>query len=396
MMGGIANRHCSRLSATVALLVSVVVLVSPAGAAAQGAAAGHVYVLNNDLAGANSITVFARAADGGLSDPRVVPIGGRGSLAAFSDGTQGSVIITPDGQRLFAVDAGSDQISVIDVRGGQLAVVGVFGSAGAGPVSLTYGAGLLYVLNAANASDSSANVAGFSVDSSGALHSIPGAIRPLSSAHPNPAQVLLDPQRRTLLVTEKGTNLIDVYQVGGDGSLTGPTTVHSSGNFPFGMSFVQSAGQSELIVADAVAAPNGTGGVTAYSLVDRLLNLQGPVFDGQIAPCWLVTTADGRFAYTSNADSRSISGYRIGSDGGLSLLNADGVTGLTPSDTFPLEVAQSRDSRFLYVLDSRLLLKTPGPATLGGYRIESNGALTSVVDEAKITLPFSAIGQAAD
>jgi hypothetical protein len=166
------------------------------------------------------------------------------------------------------------QISVIDVRGGQLAVAGVSGSAGAGPLSLTYGGGLLYVLNAANASDSPANVAGFSVDSSGALHSIPGAIRPLSSAHPNPAQVLLDPQRHTLLVTEKGTNLIDVYQVGGDGSLTGPTTVHSSGNIPFGMSFVQSGGQSEVIVADAAAAPYGTGGVTAYSLVDRLLNLQ--------------------------------------------------------------------------------------------------------------------------
>jgi 6-phosphogluconolactonase len=395
-MSGVTIRRSLRLSATAALLVTVVLLVSPGGTAAQGAAAGHVYVLNNDLAGANSITVFARAADGGLSDPRVVTIGGRGSLAAFSDGTQGSLIITADGQRLFAVDAGSDQISVIDVRGGQLAVAGVFGSAGAGPVSLTYGGGLLYVLNAANASDSPANVAGFSVDSSGALHSIPGAIRPLSSAHPNPAQVLLDPLRRTLLITEKGTNLIDVYQVGGDGSLTRPTTVHSSGNFPFGMNFVQSGGQSEVIVADAAAGPNGTGGVTAYSLVDRLLNLQGPVFDGQIAPCWMVTTADGRFAYTSNADSRSISGYRIGSDGGLSLLNADGVTGLTPSDTFPLEEALSRDSRFLYVLDSRLLLKTPGPATLGGYRIESNGALTSVVDEAKITLPFSAIGQAAD
>src|SRR5436190_16037313 len=151
-MRGITNRHGFRLCATAALLVSMVLLVSPGGAVAQGAAAGHVYVLNNDLAGANSITVFTRAGDGGLSSPSVVPIGGRGSLAAFSDGTQGSLIITPDGQRLFAVDAGSDQISVIDVRGGQLALVGVSGSAGAGPVSLTYGDGLLYVLNAANAS----------------------------------------------------------------------------------------------------------------------------------------------------------------------------------------------------------------------------------------------------
>jgi hypothetical protein len=43
-----------------------------------------------------------------------------------------------------------------------------------------------------------------------------------------------------------------------------------------------------------------------------------------------------------------------------------------------------------------LLLKTPGPATLTGYRIESNGALTSLVDPATFTSPFSAIGRAAD
>ena len=70
------------------------------------------------------------------------------------------------------------------------------------------------MLNAANVGESAANLAGFRVEASGTLHSIPGAIRPLSTAHPNPAQVLLDPQRHTLLVTEKGTNMIDVYQVG--------------------------------------------------------------------------------------------------------------------------------------------------------------------------------------
>ena len=113
-------------------------------------------------------------------------------MAQFADGTQGSLILTPDGRRLFAVDAGSDQISMIDVQDGQLTLAGVSGSAGPGPISLTYGGGLLYVLNAGNGSDSPANVAGFSVDASGALHSIPNSIRPLSTAHPNPAQVLLD------------------------------------------------------------------------------------------------------------------------------------------------------------------------------------------------------------
>jgi 6-phosphogluconolactonase (cycloisomerase 2 family) len=355
-----------------------------------------VYVLNNNLSGPNSITAFARATNGALTQVGTTAIGGLGSLAAFADGTQGSLIRTPNGRRLFAVDAGSDQISVVDVDDGRLEVVGVFPSGGAGPVSLTYDDGLLYVLNAANASGSAANVAGFRVDAHGRLHPIPGATRPLSAPHPNPAQVLLDPQHRFLLVTEKGTDLIDVYRVARDGSLSGPTPVPSVGHYPFGMAF-DPAKRGELVVADAGAPPTFIGAATAYRLLDGQLHLiNGPVPDHQIAPCWMVITNDGRFAYTSNADSQSISGYRIQADGTISLLDATGVTGTTPADTFPIEEALSRNSRFLYVLDTRLLLTPPGPATLSGFRIGHDGQLTPVVDPAQITLPLSAIGLAAD
>jgi len=78
------------------------------------------------------------------------------------------------------------------------------------------------------------------------------------------------------------------------------------------------------------------------------------------------------------------------------LLNASGVTGATPSDTFPLEEALSRNSRFLYVLDSRLLLTPPGPATLSGFLIHRDGSLTSVVNPVQFSLPFSTIGLAAE
>jgi YVTN family beta-propeller protein len=383
----------------IASLFVVAALIAPLSVAAQTASAGHVYVLNNDIMGENSITVFARAANGALSPQTSIHIGGRGNLPAFADGTQGSLIITPDGQRLFAADAGSDQISVIDVHDGQLTVANVSGSAGSEPISLTYGGGFLYVLNAANASDAPASVAGFTVDAAGGLHTIPGAIKSLSTAHPNPAQVLLDPTRRVLVVTEKRTNLIDVFQVAGDGSLSGPKLVNSIGLYPFSMAFGQGPLQSELIVDDGFGpgVPTGTGAVTTYSVTNGLLKeLQGPVFDHQIAPCWMVLTRDGRFAYTSNADSQAISGFRIQPDGTIGLLNADGVTATTPSDTFPIEESLSRDGGFLYVLDSRLLLARPGAATLSGFAIGPAGQLTPVVDPALVALPFSAIGIAAD
>jgi hypothetical protein len=43
-----------------------------------------------------------------------------------------------------------------------------------------------------------------------------------------------------------------------------------------------------------------------------------------------------------------------------------------------------------------MLLTPPGPATLSGFRIGPDGGLTSVVNEARITLPLSAIGLAAE
>src|SRR6266496_1531549 len=126
--------------ALIALLVSsLALLLGPgprASAMANNGVAGHVYVLNNDLSGSNSITVFNRQEDGSLKLLGTTSIGGLGSVAAFADGTQGSLILARDERtRLFAVDAGSDQISVVNVQGGHLSLAGVFGSHGAGPVS---------------------------------------------------------------------------------------------------------------------------------------------------------------------------------------------------------------------------------------------------------------------
>src|SRR5437870_412733 len=86
--------------ALIALLLSgLALLLGPgpfAWAAAGHRATGHVYVLNNDLSGSNSITVFTHATDGSLTQLGTTSIGGLGSLAAFADGTQGSLILTPD------------------------------------------------------------------------------------------------------------------------------------------------------------------------------------------------------------------------------------------------------------------------------------------------------------
>ena len=384
------------------LLAGLTVLFGPASHALassmdENGSDGYVYVLNNNLVGSNSISVYSREEDGSLTFASTTAIGGAGSVLAFADGTQGSLIITHDeGTRLFAADAGSNQISVVNVHNGHLSPVGVFSSHGVGPVSLSYHDGLLYVLNAANGSTQAANVAGFRVDDAGHLHYIAGSNRPLSVAHPDPGQVQVDPSGHYLFVTEKLTNLLDVYHIGEDGSLSAATPVASVGAIPFGMAFDPVNGR-QFIVTDAAGGPNNTGAATAYRLAHGTVNLiNGPVFDFQVAPCWLVITADGRFAYTSNADSLTISGYSIAANGAISLLTPNGATATAPAGTFPIEEALSRDSHFLYVLDSRLLLKPPQAATLLGYSINSAGSLTPVIDPANFVLPLSAIGLAAE
>jgi len=103
-------------------------------------------------------------------------------------GSWSQVVLDADDRTwLFAVDVGSDQISVLKVReDGQLALLGVSPLVGgSGQPDLSRWP--LYVLNAANASTAAANVAGFRVDEKGLLRPIAGATRALSATHPSPA-----------------------------------------------------------------------------------------------------------------------------------------------------------------------------------------------------------------
>jgi 6-phosphogluconolactonase (cycloisomerase 2 family) len=111
------------------------------------------------------------------------------------------------------------------------------------------------------------------------------------------------------------------------------------------------------------------------SLVD------GPVPDGQAAACWVVVSKNGRFAYTANAGSASISSYAIGHDGSLTLLDA--VAGQTA--TQPLDMGMSNNGRYLYVV-SRV------SGVINGFEVGHDGSLTPIETEAGI--PATSFGLA--
>jgi DNA-binding beta-propeller fold protein YncE len=113
---------------------------------------GAVYTMTNSVQG-NQVLVFDRSADGSLSPAGAFETFGSGTGGGL--GNQGGIILTPDNQWLYVVNAGSDTISVFKVKPGDLEYVDSFYSGGKRPVSLTVDGDLLYVLNAGGAATAS-------------------------------------------------------------------------------------------------------------------------------------------------------------------------------------------------------------------------------------------------
>src|SRR5690348_3142899 len=98
----------------IALLVGLTTLVGGAGhVAAASHPAGAVYALSNDAAG-NAVLVYDRADDGTLTAAGSVATGGLGLGAGL--GSQGALVFGKKNKYLFAVNAGSNDISVFAVR----------------------------------------------------------------------------------------------------------------------------------------------------------------------------------------------------------------------------------------------------------------------------------------
>jgi 6-phosphogluconolactonase len=349
--------------------------IAVAGAAQAGE--GAVFTIGNDPAG-NAVLAFRRGNDGRLQFAGSFPTGGRGSGGGL--GSQGALVLSEDGELLFAVDAGSNEISSFAVHGTSLRLVGHVSSGGTRPISLTVHDDLLYVLNAGGAG----NITGFSVGEEGALQPLPGSTRPLSGNATGPAQIEFTPDGEHLVVTEKATDRLDVYEVGDDGRTDSPAVQASSGRTPFGFAFGR---HGLLVVSEAFGGAAGAGAISSYAPLGEdgaIRTVSASVTDHESAPCWVVITRNGRIAFTSNTGSDSISSYRIDRDGRLVLLES--VAGRTGAGGAPVDMAVTRESRFLYALDG-------GTAGISAFRVQPGGDLEPVPGVSG--LPRAAVGIAA-
>ena len=78
-----------------------------------------------------------------------------------------------------------------------------------------------------------------------------------------------------------------------------------------------------------------------------------------------MTTGDGRYAFTANAGSGTLSSLAVAPDGTLSVVQ--GVAGVLGA---PLDMAVTPDSGFLYARE--------GSGLVSGFRIGKDGSLTAV------------------
>jgi 6-phosphogluconolactonase len=348
-----ANRRS--IGARGAALAVAFAAVGAAGAQASVAHAaasdvtGQAYV-NENSTGVNAVAAFNRHSDGTLTPLSGSPyaIGGAGLGTGL--GSQGSVQITTNGRFLLAVDAGSNQISVVHLSRSGVPEPGAatVPSGGVEPVSITISPNqhLVYVANAGS-STADGSYTGFRLTTSGRLIPRPRLTVdvPRGSAL---GDVLFNITGDRLVGTRDTTSLIDSFRVNRHGRLVpaagSPFAAQSLG--PIGSEF-SPVNPEQVFISNAHAGA-GNGTVSAFD-VSRSGGLtpigSSPFADFQTAPCWVEISHDGRFLFTVNTGSGSISSYAIAPTGALTLLG----TVTLKNGAGAVDARLSPDGRYLNV-----------------------------------------------
>jgi 6-phosphogluconolactonase len=330
------------------LLMATTALFSAAASASAGSTSpvvGYTYVDDN-TAPANTIAGFDRHADGSLSPIPGSPFAAGGVGLGSGLASQGAIQVSSDGRYLLAVDAGSNQVSVLRItaNGVPVLVGQPVPSGGATPVSVAVSwTGLVYV---ANQGPGGSGYSGFRLHSNGNLTPVPASTVTVPDGS-GVGDVFFNAFGNLLIGTRTGTSQVDSFVV-----LPGGRLLKAPGS-PFTGEGLGQLGAEfsptrpwQLFVSNAHNGA-GLGTVSAYNDFFGHLSPIGPspYADGQTAPCWVEISHDGRYLFTVNTGSANISSYSISLDGSLSLLSSAPITG-GGSD---IDARLSPDGKYLLV-----------------------------------------------
>ena len=374
----------TRLAAGAAVVLGLSALVAPAAAGAHGwhhgprfGGGSQVVFVQTDNTAGNQVVAYDRADNGTLTLENTYNTGGLGGALNGSHvdhlGSQGSLNYDPRNGVLYAVNAGSNSVSVFSVRGDDLSLRQVVSSGGTFPVSVAVHGDLVSVLNARN---------GGSVQEyyafCGHLVPVPGSNRALGLTIPTdttefthtPGQVAYSPDGSKVIVTTKASsNAVDVFSVGFFGNLSPSPVVNSlPGTVPFAIAFDRTG---HLVIAEAGPSALATFALNWNGTIAQLDSLAS----GQTGLCWVAPA--GSLFFTGNTAANSTSGYETNTSGQLTLLGA------TPTDPGTVDASASSNGRFLYV-------QTGGNGIVDEFQVNANGSLTEI---GSVTVAGAAGGQ---
>src|ERR1700677_2260575 len=192
-------------------------------AGAQTRGTETFFVMSNN-ADKNQVIEFVHNSDGTVVAKQAFDTQGRGT-GGVNDPleAQGSLTLSADHSLLFAANAGSGDITVFRVIGGQLIFVNRQPSGGSTPVAVAQTENRLYVLNQGGAG----SVVGFQISSGGQLIPIANSTAFLSANAVGGLSIFISPDGQTLAVVERLTNNIDTFHINPNGTL-GPLVVNPS------------------------------------------------------------------------------------------------------------------------------------------------------------------------
>jgi 6-phosphogluconolactonase len=399
--------------ASLSLVAATLFAASASAAVAKGArhhaakAVGRVYTETNGSP-ANQVLIMKRYANGSLKRAGAVSTGGSGGHqpqpgctppggCPFLD-TQGELALTSDGHLLFAVNAGSNQITSFRATKSGLKRVSLISSDGVFPNSLTIHGNLLYVLNS-----NSDTIAGYHFSHNGKLTLITKSKQALvGGALPGlPRQIGFNTSGKVLMVTLLanaagpppigGTaKTIDTFRV--TNGVAGPAIANNSTTkFPFAFAFT---GNHALVAqVNQLTGPPGSTATYRVSNSGAINPIDAGTSSGGNAPCWVEITKNGRYAYVVNTGGGAPGGatvraYKVGAGGKLTAL---GNTAALP-EFVKTDESLTRDDKYLYVLSplesSPGSSSTPGPTShIDVYKVHHNGTLSLVAAGSPIAAP---------
>ena len=330
-----------------------------------GSGPAHAVFVQNDRLAGNQIIAYDRSDEGTLTEAGIYNTGGDGGQLTGSvvdhTASQGSLTYDRAENLLFAVNAGSNTLSIFSVYGDRLALRQVISTAGSFPVSVTAHGDQVYVLNALGGGSIQGYVALFGhlialPDSHRALNLATGLTGEETQFVRTPGQIAFSPDGAKLIITTKAAGQsVEVFALSPFGRLAHTPVITPEGEtVPFAVTFGQSG---NLLVAEAA------GALASFQITEAgALSQLDSVATEQKATCWVVA-ANGRY-YTSNAGSATLTGFE-------SSLGGHVLTKLGNTTTDPGTVDAASAGGYLYVQGGK-------EGVVDEFAIQTDGSLVRI------------------